>query len=155
MDKDSKLVKGNSEELFSRLISLATAYLKSHPEVETVIQGCAMGWDLALGVAAQDLGISVHSYVPYKGHGKDWKTFYREVHAEVLSKSAEIYAPDVPFSRETLLQRNKDMVDSADYVLALWDGSPGGTKHCVNYANLSEKKVVNLWKNWKKYQQAY
>ncbi len=30
--------------------------------------------------------------------------------------------------------RNEYMVDRADLVLALWNGTPGGTGNCVRYA---------------------
>jgi hypothetical protein len=42
--------------------------------------------------------------------------------------------------------RNKDIVDSCNYVIAFWDGSSVGTKHSINYARIQEKpvKIVNF-----------
>lgn len=39
-------------------------------------------------------------------------------------------------------QRNQWMVDRADAVLAVWDGSPGGTANCVNYARKVGKPIT-------------
>ncbi len=39
--------------------------------------------------------------------------------------------------------RNQYMVDSADVVIACWNGSPGGTKNCIKYA----EKVGVPWVN--------
>lgn len=148
---EGRLIKGNSRELYNRLVDLAEAYYRAHPEIEAVIGGCAMGWDLAGQRAAVNLGIPMHAYVPYVGHGQEWNTFYKEEHNELVSLASYIFAPDVSFSPAALLQRNRDMVDASDMTLALFDGSGGGTAHCVNYALSQGKPVVNLWPSWIKY----
>ena len=38
--------------------------------------------------------------------------------------------------------RNEYMVDNADIVIAVWDGSKGGTCNCVNYAKKIGKKII-------------
>lgn len=42
--------------------------------------------------------------------------------------------------------RNKWMVDKSDIVIAVWDGSEGGTNNCVQYATENKKRIINLWK---------
>lgn len=147
---------GNSRKLYNRLIDLFTAYYKKHPEIEVIITGMALGTDLGGARAALNLGIPVHSYIPYKGHGDTWKSFYKEEHASILSMASYVYSPDVEFSREALLQRNRDMVDNSDYTLALWDGSRGGTGACVRYAIEKRGEDAwgeNLWPSWVKYRE--
>lgn len=144
---------GNSRQLYDRLTDLAYAWLSRHPEVDTVISGCAMGWDLALARGALKAGKKLHMYVPYNGHGQTWKTFYKQEHNELLTLADYIYAPDVPFSVGALLKRNEDMVNAADMCLALWDGTPGGTGSCVKYAEKVGKPVVNLWDYWNKHKE--
>lgn len=148
---DGVLVKGNSGDLYLRLIDLFRTYFERNPQIDTVISGCAMGVDLAGAKAAQILGLKTHMYVPYTGHGQDWKTFYKEEHNLIIEAADYVYAPNVPFSVTALLKRNEDMVDNADSVLALWDGSPGGTASCIRYAKSVDKEYVNLWKTWDKY----
>lgn len=36
------------------------------------------------------------------------------------------------------------MVDNCDLLIAVHDGSPGGTANCVNYANQKNKKIINI-----------
>jgi hypothetical protein len=43
------------------------------------------------------------------------------------------------------------MVDHADMVIALWDGTSGGTANCVNYAKAQHKQIVNVWASWVKH----
>jgi uncharacterized phage-like protein YoqJ len=40
--------------------------------------------------------------------------------------------------------RNQYMVDKSDIVIAVWNGSKGGTGNCVNYAKKKEKKIIIL-----------
>ncbi len=37
--------------------------------------------------------------------------------------------------------RNKYMVNNSDYVLAVWNGSSGGTYNCIKYAKKQNKKI--------------
>ncbi|WP_346961287.1 SLOG family protein [Clostridium sp.] len=41
-------------------------------------------------------------------------------------------------------QRNKYMVDNCDILIAVWDGSKGGTVNCVNYAKKLGKKNIYI-----------
>lgn len=50
-------------------------------------------------------------------------------------------SPD-PYSPQKMMLRNEWMVDNADVVLAIWDGSPGGTGNCVRYAKRRKKRIV-------------
>lgn len=38
--------------------------------------------------------------------------------------------------------RNRYMVDNSDLVIAVWDGTKGGTKNCVDYAKKSNKEII-------------
>ena len=40
--------------------------------------------------------------------------------------------------------RNRYMVDHSTYVLAVWDGTPGGTGSTVEYALRKERKVLHI-----------
>ncbi|MBD2505254.1 hypothetical protein H6G83_32420 [Anabaena azotica FACHB-119] len=50
-----------------------------------------------------------------------------------------------------LMKRNEWMVDQCHRLVALHDGSTGGTGNCVNYAKSKKVHIVNLWKSWVKY----
>ena len=44
--------------------------------------------------------------------------------------------------------RNEWMVNNADRVVALWNGTPGGTTGTVNYAKQQGIPIDNLWDKW-------
>ena len=39
-------------------------------------------------------------------------------------------------------KRNEYMVDKCDILLAVWDGSAGGTNNCVKYARKLDKEII-------------
>lgn len=41
-------------------------------------------------------------------------------------------------------KRNEYMVDLADRVIAVWDGSKGGTATCVKYAEKVGKEIIRI-----------
>jgi uncharacterized phage-like protein YoqJ len=49
---------------------------------------------------------------------------------------------------DKLQKRNIWMVDRSTAVLALWDGSKGGTANCVKYAEKVSVPVFNVWPGW-------
>lgn len=38
--------------------------------------------------------------------------------------------------------RNKKMVDACDKLIAIFDGTNGGTANCVNYAKYINKEII-------------
>jgi uncharacterized phage-like protein YoqJ len=44
--------------------------------------------------------------------------------------------------------RNEWMIDRCDVLLALWDGSRGGTANCCWCAKRVERPIENLWGEW-------
>lgn len=122
------------------------ALIRLKPDV--VLSGMALGWDQAVATAALDLGITVHAYVPFHGQADKWPKRACEDYSMLLQKCAKIivvspggYAP------EKMQIRNEAMVDACDRVLALWDGSAGGTGNCVRYAEKRKKPIENVWES--------
>lgn len=150
-------LNGYSEQAFSELTDLATtALIKLSPN--KVIAGGAIGWDQALANAAYSLGIPLTLAYPFKDFHCKWPRdsvgykFHREMElvAELLTKPVEIiYVSEPGYAAWKMQVRNKWMVDHSDSVLALWDGSSGGTANCVAYADKKGKPIINLWEQWK------
>lgn len=140
---------GNSRQLYERLTAMYVAWYTKYPEYTDVISGAAIGVDLAGANAAVITGRKLHMYIPFVGHGQTWKSFYKEEHNRLVKLATVVHAPNIPFSPDALLQRNKDMVDNCDLLLSLWDRSTtGGTFHAVQYAVSIDKPYINLWDIW-------
>jgi hypothetical protein len=112
-------------------------------------QGMAPGADLLAAYAAFQTGkLPFEAVIPYAGHRDMMKTDYWRS----MWDSARHYAEHVEVLSDSLTypghwcmhNRNRYMVDHADQVLALWDGSEdGGTWSTVKYAR-SKGKPINI-----------
>lgn len=112
-----------------------------------VISGMALGWDQALARAAIELGIPFIAAVPFVGQENIWPAAsQREFHELCKAASEHVIVSPGGYSPAKMQVRNEWMVDRADRILALWDGSSGGTKNCLDYAATTGKPVSNAWK---------
>ncbi len=142
---------GYGPDVYERLLAFAMQQLRSlGPEV--VISGMALGWDTAIAEAAVLLDIPFHAYLPFPSQPSRWPPASRRLHAGLVAAAAhvEVCAED-PYAAWKMSNRNHCMVEAADTVLALYDGSPGGTANCVEYARSKGKPVVNAWSEWTKW----
>jgi len=52
------------------------------------------------------------------------------------------FKPDwAQYGRGAGIIRNKQIIDSADYILAFWDGQSKGTQSSINYAKKNDKPI--------------
>jgi uncharacterized phage-like protein YoqJ len=142
---------GYSPLVLARLTDLATAYFtRTNPT--QVISGMALGWDTAIALAAINLHIPLVAAVPFKGQEKRWRDYDQERYHDILASAIDvvIVCPG-GYSTGKMMRRNQWMVDHCDRLLALHDGSAGGTSNCVDYAKSQDVETINLWKSWVKY----
>ncbi|RVC70408.1 DUF1273 family protein [Mesorhizobium sp. M00.F.Ca.ET.038.03.1.1] len=138
---------GYSDEVRAALRALAVSYLTIERPARA-ISGMALGWDEAFAEGATDLGIPFIAAVPFEGHDSRWPPESRRRFARLVSKAAEVHiVSDIPGAR-AMQQRNEWMVDRADKLCALWDGTFGGTFNCLRYAKKIGRPVENLWSQW-------
>lgn len=141
---------GYSNEVFSRLTSLAQACLEKYQPTQ-VISGMALGWDMALAQAALNLGVPLHASLPCLNQERKWPASSRELYQQILSKATSQNVISSHYTLICMQKRNEWMVDHCDILLALWNGTPGGTANCLNYAKSKSTKIINVWSSWEKY----
>ncbi len=123
-------------------------------EPDQVISGMALGWDQAIAAAALVLGIPLIAAVPFEGQAKRWPVEAQRRYDSILSDAAEVhFVSQLTYGtqhevNQAMQTRNVWMVDRADRMSALWDGSWGGTFNCIEYARKRDVPVDNLWNRW-------
>lgn len=128
-----------------KLVGLANDWLEANKPTK-VISGMALGWDVALAVAALQLGIPLVAAIPFKGQELAWPSSSQKDYNDVLREASEIvYVSEEGYAPWKMQIRNEWMVDHCDLVLAIWNGTLGGTANCVRYAENVDKPIVNLW----------
>lgn len=122
--------------------------VKGQP-VTRVISGMAQGWDMAAAEAAIALGIPVFAAIPFAGQESMWPDEARNRYHSILAQCAHVATIcGGTYSPHKMHMRNAWMVDSANALCALWDGSKGGTDNCVKYAKRRGVPVENVWPWW-------
>lgn len=129
---------------------LKHAFTDFQPEV--VIQGMAAGVDLVAAKIAYQNKFPFWCAKPWKNHkGRmggtrgytpSWELFYEQAlkHAERVIDVTDYEDYPGGFVYQV---RNEWMVDHADMLVAVWDGTPGGTTNCVKYA---VKQGLPIWR---------
>lgn len=138
---------GYGQAAFDRLVEIAKRALQEL-DVKSVISGMALGWDQALAQAAIELDIPFTAAIPFTGQENRWPYSSRITYAQILEHAAEVViVSSGGYSAYKMQLRNQWMVNNSNLILAMWNGSSGGTNNCLNYARLRDKEVINLYKH--------
>jgi uncharacterized phage-like protein YoqJ len=105
-----------------------------------IIWGGALGVEQWAAKLADHLGLRHMAYLPFEGFDATWPESSRDHLAELLTTACHVrYVSEPGYSAEKMMVRNRAMIDKADAVIAVWNGSKGGTANAVGYAR--NKKV--------------
>jgi uncharacterized phage-like protein YoqJ len=110
-----------------------------------VISGMALGVDQWAAEAAVRLGVPFEAAVPFAGQEKAWPPESQRKYRELLSKATKttvVY--DGGYAGWKMQKRNEYMVDNCDALVAVWDGTDGGTANCHSYALRVKKPVIRI-----------
>ena len=153
-----KVAQGKVFEMAKKALKDSLELAKDRPL--KLISGMALGWDQALALAAVELEIPFCAAVPMRGFQQRWPAESQSFYFELLKEAAKVvyvdevedikyqrlngFVPPGLYSVQKMQTRNVWMVDKCHHVVALWDGSAGGTKNCLDY-------VRGCGKPWRNY----
>lgn len=110
---------------------------------EKAISGMALGVDQWAAEICIELKIPFIAAVPFEGQEKIWPQTSQDRYNALLQKAEEIvYVSEPGYAASKMQRRNVWMVDNSDTLIAVYDGSGGGTGNCVKYAESISKKIV-------------
>lgn len=136
---------GFNNKAFLKLVKIAEDWIRTN-KPEKIISGMAQGWDQALAQAAVNCGIPFIAALPFKGQEIRWSQKSQRYYNRLLSKAEQIvYVCDEGYEPYKMQLRNEWMVDNSNLVLAMWDGTTGGTLNCLKYAYANQTEVINLY----------
>ena len=140
---------GYSDEATKKLVEFAKTILQKY-DVKESTTGMALGWDMAVAIASYRLGISFHAAIPFKGQENRWSDEWKKYYNFLLGKASSV----IVVSEDGYVEykkRNEYMVNKNPNLIALWNGSSGGTGNTVKYAKELNKNIINVWNDWSKY----
>ena len=112
--------------------------------------GMALGFDTVCALAVLELrqegyAINLHCAIPCQGHSSKWPDISVRLYDKILHEAQEvIIVTDAPYKPYLMQKRNEYIVDRVEKMLALFDGSDGGTGNCVKYARKVDKPVFEI-----------
>lgn len=133
--------------------------------VRVFISGGALGFDQIAFLTVNrvkennpEVGIKNVLALPFFNQNIKWIVKDRDTYNYILELSDDyIYVDTVDgytvfnhevgiYQPEKMQLRNQFMVDHSKYLIAYWDGSPGGTKNCIKYAYKMDRSIINIYK---------
>lgn len=110
-----------------------------------IISGMALGVDQWGAEIAIELGIPFIAAVPCVGQESKWFAHSKKRYFQLLDHAQHIHlcSPE-PYKRGCMEKRNRWMVDNSNALLAVWNGSSGGTANCVNYAKTKRHPIFPI-----------
>jgi len=139
------LVKGYGSEIRKELLKQAGFNSQTQtwesPEPITLISGMALGVDtigamVLLRLKAQFPNrFFLECAIPCLNQDDRWKADDKKRYKDLLSQADVVtYVSEKAYTNGCMQKRNEYMVNQADVILAVWDGSKSGTGNCVIYA---------------------
>jgi len=108
-----------------------------------VISGGALGVDQLAAEVCVELGIPFVFILPFPVHifTARWPSSSRAHLRSLISCAVRTYRVQHSFSMSGYQQRNQVMVDHCDLLCAVYNGSPGGTRNAIQYAQQVHKPI--------------
>lgn len=109
-----------------------------------MISGRALGVDTIWALLAIKHEVPLVCAVPCYGQSKKWPQKSQDVHKLIINhpNSCLVFTHEGEYNEECMQKRNEWMVNECDILVAVWDGSSGGTANCVKYARSVGKQII-------------
>ena len=106
------------------------------------VTGMALGTDQVFAMSVLELkeqgyDIKLVTMLPFKEYSCKWPMESQILFKNILDKADKInyVYSSLPNVGHSLQKRNEALVDVASKLVCVWDGSPSGTKNCIEYAD--------------------
>ena len=112
--------------------------------------GLARGCDFyfaeaVLRLQEQAEGISLEAWIPCPEQPNRWKETDKDGYRTLLTRCSRVHVVEPAYAPGCMLRRNRAMLQAADWLISVYDGSGGGTGAAVAYANRLGLPVEAIW----------
>lgn len=125
----------------------------SENQIQQAISGMAIGVDTLFAETILEHNISLIAAIPFLGQEKRWpnesQERYRKILKNPLVKSVVVCEGE--YANWKMQKRNEYIVDNCDLLIAVWNGTKGGTFNTIKYARSVNRKIEYIQPDsWKK-----
>jgi uncharacterized phage-like protein YoqJ len=152
-ESKSELIDKRKEKYRTLFVTLRDTVLKewiNRDEKLRIISGMALGVDQVasyVGIYLRERygNVELEAAIPCRDQDLKWSDRSKLVYQYLLSRcDVKTLIHDGPYNYSCMQDRNIYMVDHADLLIAVWDGSTGGTGNCVRYAQSKGIKIIKI-----------
>ena len=118
--------------------------------VTDFLSGMAQGVDLSCAQIVLDLrktnpALKLHAILPCEGQERKWTASAQEHYRSILAQANEVIYVGQEYSRDSMLERNRYLVDHSSILLAVYNGTwLSGTGATVRYARQLGRSIYIL-----------
>lgn len=116
-----------------------------------IISGMALGVDTIYALVGLKLKrtimpkLVIECAIPCLNHSSKWLKSSVDLYNKILRKANIItYVSEQNYTTSCMQKRNEYMVNNCDLLIAVWDGTAGGTKNCIDYAKRVGKQIIYI-----------
>lgn len=130
------------------LVQLSIICSEKHVQMKdlTFITGMALGIDTLFAIMAINYKIPFIAAIPCSDHSSKWidksVKIYKEILENPLCTVKMVY--NGSYNHSCMQERNIWMCDNCDLLIAVFDGTPGGTANCVKYAKSIGRDIIEI-----------
>lgn len=146
--RPEKILRFSRDDLLLRDLTQFAFDILEDRLPQLVITGMCRGWDMAVARACATLDIPFIAAVPFKGQERLWSGKDQIEYRDLLDRAEQVEIVCNHSLNIAYTIRDEWMVDRAESVLALFNGTPGGTANTIRYAEGWCKPVENVWSAW-------
>lgn len=127
---------------------LKEALMELLSEYESLVcwSGMALGVDtvfaqVVLEMRNTGLPVKLCCAIPCRSQSNIWPEDAKKLYNDILAQADVVKYVQEEYTPSCMQKRNEFMVDRSSCVIAVWNGSAGGTASCVSYAKKKEVSV--------------
>lgn len=127
----------------SAIRKFLTEEVKKH-QATKLVTGMALGVDMIFAEVAISLSLPFLAALPCVGQERMWPKSSQDKYRSLLTHPlCEVYnVTNSTYNNRCMQERNEWMVNNCDFLIAIWNGTRGGTKNCVDYAESVKRRIM-------------
>lgn len=99
--------------------------------------------EIVLNMKWQYPNVQLIAVLPCETQANKWSAEQRERYFDMLAMCDDVMTLRAHYTPKCMLERNRYMVDQAEYLMAVYDGNPkGDTAYTIRYAHEKNRQII-------------
>lgn len=145
LGNDYDLTSPLLQNIKKEIISIIEQLQKPDREI-VLVTGMALGIDTLFAKIAIEKKLRFIAAIPCTNQETMWPQKSQDVYHSLIYNPLchRVFVSDKPYYNKCMQDRNEWMVHNSSILIAVWDGTYGGTANCVKYAESYKRKVLTI-----------